>query len=315
MKYNRYIVISALLLLLALMGSILTRQRGVQEGAHETQELSVQFEPSSAIVNSQTQKNAFTIKEPVLVESIQSEESTTPPAGSSDFNVNIGNESYPILFEGEDVVLEMKQAIIDDLNLNLSHYEHMSFMKIPPEAEKEPELQMYKTKVTHWLDDGRQKNFFPDVVRSSFGGAVKVGDSYQLIINQKLINAYEQAFQFKENHLDAFSNANDFLGLLADKKAIYEVGSGNQQIARSIFLFEDNESYDDSQELARFLDEIEIRKPSILDFEAATYEGQEVIRFTTLVDFGEESGEPLLKGYPEFIYMDEKWRIHFPLLP
>ena len=311
MKY-RYIVILTFLILLVFVVFMLMRQEPLQGGLPEAQELPLQSESSSAVANPQTQKNASPPPS-VLVESVYSEEPVAPATEASNFDVNIGNESYSILFDGEDITQEFKRAIIDDLNINFSHYTAFGFREIHPNDLEE--CQLYQRHVSYWLDrrDG-QRDFSADILRENFGGAVKMGDSYQLIINQKLIDAYEQVFQLKADHSAAFSNADDFIELLKDKKFIDEIGSGKQQTARSLFLFEDKRPSVDLQELAEFLDKTEIRKPSVLDFELATYEGKDVIRFITLIDYGLGT-DSLLKGYPEFIYMDGKWRIHFPRLP
>lgn len=311
MKY-RNIVVFVLLILSVFVLFMLLRQKPLQKGLHAAQELPLQSESSSAVVNPRTQKNDFTTKEPVLVKSVHSEEPATSPSGSSGFNVNIGNESYSILFEGEDITQELKRAIITDLNLNFSNYTAFGFRKIHPRDLKRN--QLYQMQVSYCLDrrGNEQRDFSADILRENFRGAVKVGDSYQFIINQKLIDAYEQAFQFKADHLVAFSNVDAFLELLKDENFINKVGSGTQGMAREIVLFEDNQSHNDSQELARFLDGVEIRNPSLLDFELATYKGRNVIRFITVIDYGKPVSEPLLKGYPQFIYMDGKWRIHWP---
>jgi len=115
------------------------------------------------VVTNSTQPTSIPEDVPTAVDSIDVQPAVEPEESSNSNQINIAGKNYPVLFEGQSVSSELKRTIIGDLALNLSHFQRVDFMELPPE-EEEPAAQMYQQNITHWLDDGTQQRYFPGTV-------------------------------------------------------------------------------------------------------------------------------------------------------
>lgn len=224
--------------------------------------------------------------------------------------LKIAGRKYPVFFESADVPESLKSFILSDIELNLSHFKHITFSPIESEEVK----QVFHAPVTHVLDEGYQKRFYPEVFKNYFGGAIMYGDTFQIVVHEKLIKAYEQAMEYQKAHSDMFKKLSVFLEQLRDKDFIAKIES-NINIAKKLIIFDvpPPSSYDYGRELSGLLKYGNIRRPSMLDFNNITYNGKNAVRFSTVIGWQESmSTEPFVKGFPQFIFIDENWFVYVP---
>lgn len=239
---------------------------------------------------------------------IQPEES---PSGNQ---INIAGQNYPILLEGQSVSAELKQAIIDDLALNMLHFQRIDFMELP--SEEEPAAQMYQQKISHWLDNGKQPRYFPDAVEKYFGGAVKVGDTFQLIIHEKLTEEYRQALVLKKERKEMFEKLDEFVQMLSNKEAIRSLAQGNVNSIRSLMYFHGCPEPTSEEEYRRDIQswDLWVRPPSLLDVKPLENivekggEGAGVYTFSTLISNVERDPVYLMKKSMG-VFIGGEWRI------
>jgi len=243
-------------------------------------------------------------------------ESATKSKENFRFEVNIAGEEYPVFFEGQDISTELKQTIISDLALNMSHYDSITFMELSSERV-EPAAQIYERKVTHWLDEGNQKRWFPDTVERYFGGAVKVGNKYQLIIHEKLIKEYEQALELKRQHVAMFSKLDDFIDLLQDHKKLEEIAQDAKTIRSKLYFYNRNppSTGEEYKKLITSCTNLWIRHPSLLEVKSLgevvmqdALGSSDIFAFFTLVSDNQRNPKYMMK-IPMGAYVNGKWRI------
>lgn len=244
---------------------------------------------------------------------VAKEQEPIESAQSEIAQLKIAGRKYPVFFESTDVPESLKSFIISDIELNLSHFKHITFSPIESEEAK----QVFHAPVTHILDEGYQKRFYSEVFENYFGGAIMFGNTFQIVVHEKLIKAYEQAMEYQKAQSDMFKKLSLFLEQLKDKDFIAQIES-NRNIAQKLILFDVSppSSYDYGRELSGLLKHGNIRKPSLLDFNNVTYNGKNAVRFSTLIKWQESmSTEPFTKGFPQFLFLDENWFVYVPRLP
>lgn len=252
---------------------------------------------------------------PAAVESVDLQSSVEPDESSNSNQINIAGKNYPVLFEGQGVSSELKRTIIGDLALNLSHFQRIDFMELPP-AEEEPAAQMYQQKITHWLDEGKQHRFFSGTVEKYFGGAVRVGDTFQLVIHEKLVEEYKQAVAFREAHVRMFEKLDEFVRLLSDNKAIHSLAEGDVGVIRNLMYFHEIPEPVSDEEYKRGIRlwNVWVRPPSLLDvktlgsFGRQDIASEDVYVFSTLISNAARDPEYLMKK-PMGVFIDGEWRI------
>lgn len=260
--------------------------------------------------------------ESVRTQNIEAVSSSVPlePGGvvsnlSETNQLKVAGEEFSVLFESSDVSDSLRRAILSDIELNLSHFKHITLRSVINESEASG--QGYRVEVTHVLDEGRQERLFPDVLEKYFGGAVTSGDTYQVVIHKDLIKAYEQAVEYRNAHPAMFQKLEVFLAQLRDQDYLARIENQNE-LAKRIIAFDDepSSSYNYGREISGLLKHGDIRNPSLLDFQDVTYKEKAAVRFSTVIEWSKSmSSEPFTKGFPQFLYVDEEWRIYVPKMP
>jgi len=225
--------------------------------------------------------------------------------------VRIADKEYALLFETAAISPELKKTIVADVELNLSHLKQISCRSIS-QSPTEP-CQMYDKKVTHWLDEGRQRRYFPKQLERYFGGVVSTNNSYQIVIHKQLIKEYEKAMLFKKEHAEMLDRMDAFVDSLGDQEEIEDTEDG-AQIAKDMFLFDGSapQEYAYVRQLNGFK-KMNIRKPSVFDFRTIKYRGKEMFVCSTLITSPEDAKRKFVtKGPPLFAYMDGEWLIYLP---
>ena len=229
--------------------------------------------------------------------------------------VRVAGQEFPLLFETPGISDALKDAIIHDVELNLSHFEHITLKK---NISNEPEnpSQTSQLIATHLLDEGRQERFFPDVYEKYFGGVILSNGVASIIIRSELIKEYERALDFKAQNLAMFDRLDEFLSRLRSKEFLKAI-ENDSEVAQNTFFFDrpPGKGYNYANELSGFLKTATIRDPSILDFRSHTYGEKEGVCCVTLITWPKDMSEPILKGFPQFVYIDGEWRLYMPYLP
>lgn len=235
----------------------------------------------------------------------------------SNNQIFIAGGGYPVIFEEDNLPPELKRTIIADLTLNLSHLERIHFIELPSE-EEEPAAQMYQNKVTHWLDDGpQQQRCFPDSVEKYFGGAVKTGDTFQLIIHEKLIEEYKAALKFRNSHEEMFKKLDIFVKMLSNRESILSLAEGDVGEIRRLMYFCGQPPPISDEEYRRDIRswDLWVRPPSLLDVKPlgdVVCQGvamdKDIYAFSTLVSNAEREPEYLRK-MPIGVFINGVWHI------
>lgn len=308
------------LILLIVFGAVLMH-RGKGEGSIENElgdapvsTVQADAKHLNAVTNSKP-STVLSEKVPTVVESADMQPIVDPVESSSN-EINIAGKNYPVVFEGQSVPSELKRTIIADLGLNLSHFQRIDFMELPPERE-EPAAQMYQQKITHWLDDGKQQRYFPGTVEKYFGGAVKVGDNFQLIVHEQLVEKYKQAVKLRTERAEMFDKLDEFIKLLQNKEAL-DLLAKDSDASRSMLYFLGRPkptSEAGYRTLVKSCSDLWIRPPSLLDVKPlgdlvkqSVSSGQDVYAFSTLVCDAERNPENLMK-MPMGVFVEGKWRL------
>ncbi len=236
---------------------------------------------------------------------------------SSNNHIFIAGGGYPIIFEEDNLPAELKRTIIADLTLNLSHLERIHFIELPSE-EEEPAAQMYQNKVTHWLDDGpQQQRYFPDSVEKFFGGAVKTGNTFQLIIHEKLIEEYKAALIFRNSHEEMFNMLDAFVKMLSNRESIRSLAEGDVGDIRSLMYFCGRPPPISDEEYKRDIRswDLWVRPPSLLEVKPlgdmvcqGAAMDTDIYAFSTLVSNAEREPEYLRK-MPIGVFINGVWHI------
>ncbi len=230
--------------------------------------------------------------------------------------VRVAGQEFPLLFETSGVSDVLKDAVIQDIELNLSHFTNIVFRDIS--GEPDDPAQIYHQTATYYLDEGLQKRLYPDIFEKYFGGAILSNGQYHIIVHDELVKEYERALEFKAQHSVMFERLDEFLTRLRSEHFLKTI-ENDQKAAQSAFFIDRTTSgngFDYAHQLSGFLKNSTIRDPSILDFyPAETYGEKEGFICIPLLIWPESmTPEPIMKGSPLFIYIGEKWRIYTPRL-
>lgn len=266
---------------------------------------------TTAVAETGTASNSIPTKQTVVVSGAFAKEQEPVEFGRVETNqIRVAGQEFTVLFEVSGVSGLLKRDILNDIELNLSHLDHIELRPL----ESDDPGQLFRVTVTHVLDEGRQERLFPSVLEKYFGGAILSEGSYQIVIHEELINAYERAVKYREDHPVMFRKLEVFLKQLRDMDFIAQIEHQKDTAERFIaFDVEPSLSYDYGRELSGLLKHGDIRRPSLLDFNSVVYNGENAVRFSTVIGWPESmSTEPFTKGFPQFIYLDEEWRVYVP---
>jgi len=227
----------------------------------------------------------------------------------------MAGQDYTLLFEGTtNLSAELRQQIAEDIALNLSHLKHVKFRTVP-QGRKEPS-QKYRRTITHWIDEGKEKRLFPEAMEKYFGGTIRSNDTFCLVVHEKLVEQYVKALKFKDAHPEMFKKLDDFLSFINDPRKLDAV-AGDTDAAKGMFFFSGNppQGYKYERELLG-LKQMRVRRPSVLDFQSMTHDGKQIIYFSTITRSREGSDQDfIMKGFPLFAYVNDKWVIYVPRMP
>jgi hypothetical protein len=237
------------------------------------------------------------------------------PLAQKTQQIKIAGEDYDLLFESKsDLSNEAQEMISEDITLNLSHLTNINFRDVS-QTRREPS-QKYQRIISHWIDVGKQKRFYPQAMEKYFGGAFIDKKSYVFIMHNDLIAKYINAFKFKIEHEKEFKELDDFLSIINSPSKLDEIAQ-SPKVVRSMFFFPEkpSQSYNYVREFLG-LKQMHVRKPSLLDFNIMEYQGKEIVYFSTLTWSTETATETfIMKGFPLFAFVEGKWRIYVPKLP
>ena len=231
-------------------------------------------------------------------------------------SVRVAGQEFQLLFESPSISGVLKDMIIHDVELNLSHFEHITLRDV----SNDPEVpgQGSSLTATHLLDEGRQDRLFPEVFEKYFGGVIVSNGVSRIVIRDELIKEYERALDYKAQHPVMFDRLDKFLARLRSEQFLKAI-ENDPADARNTFFFDQapSEGFDYSQQLSGFLKNATIREPSILDFYPAENYGikEGTVCMPLLIWPKGMSREPAVKGVPLFIYIGEEWRMYVPRLP
>jgi hypothetical protein len=261
-----------------------------------------------------TEKNLSTISKTTLERTTQrNKDSSKNQIKSKNLgqidSVTIAGKQYPIQFENTELSKEIKKVIVKDLNLNTAHFKSFSFAYVG-ENEKIGTLH-----ITYVIDNVEPAQWYPEQLKGVFGGAIKSGDVYTLVVPNKLIDQYKKAIKFESAHSDAFDKADNFVVFLNDPFSKTKIQ--DEDIYKKM-IFDPNLSARSSAKVFfNDLKRVVIRRPSILDFRTIKVNNKDMLSFSTLFLSIDDSGNTLgcLRPFVLFVYINKEWRIHFPPAP
>ena len=224
--------------------------------------------------------------------------------------VTIAGKQYAIRFEKDDLSEETKRIIVDDLNLNMAHIKSFSFEYVG-EDEKVGGIP-----IAYIIDNVKPKRWYPEQWRGSFGGAVKNGNVYALIIPNKLVVEYKKSIKLMNDHEVAFKKVGDFLSLLNSPDALDEIITDSQKAKELSLRLNTSKDYGLSKRFSE-MKKIRLRDPSILDFKLYNIKGGEHLVFCTLQYYLKDNGSVFEseKGALLYVYADGNWKIYNPFYP
>ncbi len=282
------------------------KQPAIVEGISHQDTVSMS-EESPSIITQQTESASLNTAE------VQPDDEAVQSGSNS---VRVAGQEFPLLFESPGVSDVLKDVIIHDVELNLSHFEHITLRDVSDDPEDPG--QGSSLTVTHLLDEGRQDRLFPEVFEKYFGGVIVSNGVSRIVIRDELIKEYERALDYKAQHPVMFDRLEKFLTRLRSEQFLKAI-ENDPEDARNMFFFDQapSEGFDYSQQLSGFLKNATIREPSILDFYPAENYGikEGTVCMPLLIWPKGMSREPAVKGVPLFIYIGEEWRMYVPRLP
>lgn len=267
-------------------------------------------QPHNFQCNVPKQTTTVSNKNNIISNSSNEQEKATSKQTKNDW-IKIAGQKFTVLFEAPNVSIEMRKTIIADIELNFSHCTTVTVRSV---THNNLNQKKYIASVSHVLDIApKGAGMIPDMLET-FGGAHQNGGHYQVVISESLSKAYEKAQQFKDTHNVMFQKLNEFIAQLKDKEFISKIEHGPKGIAKQYELFEDDpgQGYDYEREIVAFLKQVEIRKPSILDFLSTKRGRTNVILCTTVITF---ANNEIIRGWPQFIYLEDQWKLFLPKLP
>jgi hypothetical protein len=253
-----------------------------------------------------------------ILVSVRAQEKAPPRAPG--VTVTIAGEEFSLSFLPEDVPPEIKTVIADDLQLIVGRLDEATFEPIGDE-DRSLYKKRYQAAVTHRLNFGDQKQWLPKVLRTHFGVALKVADTYHLLVDRAVVDAYQEALRLKQSSSVMFSQVDDFLAKLQDPEKRRKIARDPQK-AREMFYFHTMEPWGRDEYYRSNLlpgPSATIRRPSLLEFTtlgALFRESTEpdIPAFLTVIQTREHGKEYVAK-WPPFVYVEGHWHILVSPLP
>lgn len=242
------------------------------------------------------------------------------PPRAPEVTVTIAGEEFSLSFLPEDVPPETKTVIADDLQSIVTRLDEAAFEPIGDE-DRSLYNKRYQAAVTHRLNFGEQKQLLPKVLRKHFGVALKVPNTYHLLIDKAVVDAYQEALRLKQSRPVMFSQVDDFLAKLQDPEKRRRIARDPQK-AREMFYFYKMEPWRRDEYYRSNLllgPTATIRRPSLLEFTtlgALFRESTEpdIPAFLTVIHT-RDNGKEYVAKWPPFVYVEGHWHILVSPLP
>jgi hypothetical protein len=242
------------------------------------------------------------------------------PGRATEPTVTIAGDEFSLSFLPEDVQPETKAVIADDLQLILGRLDEATFEAFGDEDRSLYEKR-FQTTVTHRLKLGEQKRWLPKVLRTRFGVAVKMADTYHLLVDKAVVDAYQDALKQKQKRPGIFTQFDEFLAKLQVPEKRREIARDPEK-AREMFYFHKMEPWERDEYYRRNLlpgPSATIRRPSLLDFTTLGTILNETIEpdipaVLTVIQT-REGGKEYVAKWPPIVYVDGHWRILVCPLP
>lgn len=223
--------------------------------------------------------------------------------------VKIAGDSFPLVFEKDDVPSALKRTIATDLGRALSYLDAARFEKL--NRTRRLSRQNEDLEVTHRLvTKGSHPMILPKPLQQDFGEAVKSNGGYALVVRTTIIEEYVRAAGLKEEHPDMFAGLNEFIDLLNDQKRMKEISLDREACEHHVYRH-GGVSMETVLEVVRgyaSLDDLSVRHPSLLDiFPLSAFEAgasEDIYLVASLVEWKEDVGR-----VPVGAYADGKWCI------
>lgn len=224
--------------------------------------------------------------------------------------VNIGTwKSFPVIFENENISTELKQAIIEDINLVFAHRKKCRIYK---RRKKDITIRGKKETIDTYINFSGTYNFRPEEYsKNNFHKLIELNGKQFLIIPEGLIKAYETAYQWGLENKDIVTKLDKFLNTINNKEFVNNL---SEDELKKIFyvperlkkdqLFINQVSYKDR---IRRYNQYEIRRSSLLGIKKAIVDSKQVLFCSILLFAGNEVQTFAL------IYDLGRWQIPFTI--
>jgi hypothetical protein len=244
------------------------------------------------------------------------------------YAVRIADIKHFLLFESDDLSIEVKEAVVGDIERVFSSIEEVT---IKDRVFREWPILTKKYHLTRYtLHFPKYKTWLPEVLKSYLGHGIKFGERYFLFISDRVVQKYQEALKLKAKHPEKLRKAYEFVELLNDKERLREV-AGNVKDAQKLFSFHGMEPWDSYETYMKKLgldSNISriICQPSLLDFHIIKDQikekklSKELIKFldlseikdslafSSMVKIEQKSGSRESLSRWSFIYRDGEWR-------
>jgi len=229
--------------------------------------------------------------------------------------VTIGGVEHLLLFEEPDIPMKTRTAIAADIQ---QIFAHLSTVPLKASADKERSHSERKYHMgRYWLTAPHYKTWWPEVLRTYFGQGIRHGNTYYLIIHEKLSQEYREALKLKQAHSEEFEQFHEFLALFNDREARRQAAE-TMEGARGFFYFHDMEPSDDYGEYLEALGlahgtRMRIHPPSVLAFSIDKELGDALVT-SCVFRYREADGDEYNQKMP-FIYYNGQWRMLVVRMP
>jgi len=273
--------------------------------------------PLSVAPSSEMQKKEAYIGDG-LIQAVRSQTTSDPipPAKAESKSVitdriEIGGTNVFLLFEDKNLAHDWQKTIASDLERSLSCAKHVEW------GLRSRPLELRDITITHelrgWELDGPGFEL-PEAIEKFFGAGIVVDGKPRLLLIQELIDAYKVALDLRKQYPVMFSEVDEFLALLADRKQLAELIQDQKKASNRIFYYKQSppESPDAYNELIAYAD-LRIQPPSILDIRPLSELMQEDEKDNTIFAFCalvlDKEYEKHMMKIPLGAYVDGQWRI------
>jgi len=234
--------------------------------------------------------------------------------------VKIAGEDYPLLFEGAELSQERRNVIAADIEFLLSDLNKATFVEI---GEKGGEFCAgdYNHAVTHWLNIEELERWLPNAMMKYFGAAVKVDESYGLVVCQALTKVYSAILERSMQWPSILKQLDEFMAILRTPERRRVIALDPEK-AREMFFFCGMKPWEEDEPYrSNLLGDAcyKMRRPSLLEFNILDKfclgsQPAEAPVCCVLMQEEKTSGGSVDR-WPPFVYANNRWHILVLPLP